>query len=207
MLGTPGNEHPDSLHQADRAEAAGRLVEVIRELKPKVMVTEPVGGGYEHPDHVACHYVSVDAFHAAADPDAYPEAGPAWQVDKLYALAQVDDGRWEELIPEFKAAGLDVSWLEKRADRAERHPGPETATVALDVRPYTEIQRKALLSHRTQINPEGFWARLPEGLRRRAFATAYFVRLHPEPQSGEREFDLLDGIKATTAHGASSVRL
>jgi LmbE family N-acetylglucosaminyl deacetylase len=207
MLGTPANEHPDSLHQADKAEAAGRLVRVIRELKPRVMVTEPVGGGYEHPDHVACHYVSVDAFHAAADPDAYPEHGPAWQIDKFYALAQVDDGRWEELIPEFKAAGLDVSWLEKRAERADRHPGPEVATVALDVRPYTEIQRKALLSHRTQINPEGFWARLPEGLRRRAFATAYFVRLRPEPEAGEREADLLDGIHHEGTSGASSVRL
>jgi LmbE family N-acetylglucosaminyl deacetylase len=194
MLGTPGNEHPDAFSKADPAEAAGRLVKVIRELRPRVMVTEPVGGGYEHPDHVNCYHVSVAAFHAASDPTAYPEAGPAWQVDKFYAVGQIDDGRWEALIPEFEAAGIDVSWLKKRAERAERNPGPETATVALDVRPYTEIQRQALMAHRTQIAPDGFWARLPEDLRRRAFATTYLVRLHPPVEPGEREDDLLDGL-------------
>jgi LmbE family N-acetylglucosaminyl deacetylase len=194
MKDTPANQNPAAFCQADPAEAAGRLVRIIRELRPRVMVTEPVGGGYEHPDHVNCYHVSVAAFHAAADSQAYPEAGPAWQVDRLYAVSQVDDGRWEELIPEFKAAGLDVSWLERRQERAERHPGPESATVALDVRPYTEVQRQALLAHRTQVAPDGFWARLPEALRRQAFATAYFIRVHPAPAPGERDQDLLDGL-------------
>lgn len=196
MLGTPANDHPEAFHQADQAEAVGRLVRVIRELRPRVMVTEPVGGGYEHPDHVRCHSISVDAFHAASDPTVHPEAGPAWQVDKFYALAQIDDGRWEELIPEFKAAGMDVSWLERRKEEQEQRPGPEAATVALDVRAYTEIQRQALFAHRTQIPLDGWWAKMPEGLRRRAFATAYFFRLHPGVVPGEREYDLLDGLGA-----------
>jgi len=201
MLGTPGNEHPEAFCQADPAEAAGRLVKIIRELKPRIMVTEPVGGGYEHPDHVNCYKVSVDAFHAAADPAEYPEAGPPWQIDKFYAVAQIDDGRWVEMIPEFKAAGMDVSWLEKRQDRAERHPGPESATVALDVREYTETQRQALMAHRTQIAPDGFWARMPADLRRRAFATSYLVRLHPPAEPGEREQDLFDGLGIAIAVG------
>jgi LmbE family N-acetylglucosaminyl deacetylase len=203
MLDTPSNEHPEAFCRADPAEAAGRLVRVIRELRPRVLVTEPVGGGYPHPDHVACHRVSVDAFHAAGDERAYPEAGPAWRVAKLYALAQIDDGRWVELVPEFEALGLDVAWLKRRQDRPPR-PGPETATVALDVRPYTEIQRRALLAHRTQIRLDGFWARLPEDLRRRAFATAYLSRLHPPTAPGEREDDLLDGLDAAMGSGALS---
>ena len=32
---------------------------------------------------------------------------------------------------------------------------------------------------------------------RRAFATAYFLRLHPEVTPGEREYDLLDGLGVT----------
>src|SRR5215212_350685 len=43
MRDTPGNQHPDAFCQADPAEAAGRLVKVIRELKPQVMVTEQAG--------------------------------------------------------------------------------------------------------------------------------------------------------------------
>jgi mycothiol S-conjugate amidase len=195
MKDTPANGHPDAFCNADAVEAAGRLVRAIRELRPLVMVTEAPGGGYPHPDHVRCHQVSVDAFHAAGDPSAYPEAGPAWQVPKLYAVAQIDDGRWEALLPEFKAAGLDVSWLERRRDRArERGAGPETATVALDVSPYSEVQRRALLAHRTQIPQDSFSIRMSEELRRRAFATTYFIRLHPVPAPGEREADLLDGL-------------
>ena len=192
MQGMPANAHPAAFAQANPFEAAGRLVRIIRELRPLVMVTEPVGGGYGHPDHIACHSVSVDAFHAAGDARTYPDAGPAWQVTKLYAIAQIDDGRWEQLRPEFKAAGFDMG--ERRRNRPRR-PGPETATVALDVAPYSEIQRRALLAHRTQIPPDSFWARLPADLRRRAFATAYFTRLHPRAAPGEHEDDLLDGLR------------
>jgi LmbE family N-acetylglucosaminyl deacetylase len=200
MLDTPANQHPEAFCNADPAEAAGRLVKVIRELKPHVMVIEPPGGLYPHPDHVMSHSVGLDAYHAAGDGDAYPEAGPAWQVAKLYAGAQIDDGRWDELLPEFKAAGLDVSWMERHAERP-RNPGPETATVALDVAPYTEIQRRALQAHRTQIPADSFWMRLPEDLRRRAFATAYFTRMHPAAAPGEREQDLLDGLDLSIGIG------
>jgi len=193
MKDTPANQHPEAFCQADLAEAAGRLVRVIRELRPLVMVTEQEGGSYPHPDHVNCHRVSVEAFRAAADEGAYPEAGPAWQVPKLYTVAQIDDGRWEALIPKFEALGLDVSWLKRRQDGPPR-AGPESATVALDVGPYSEVQRRALLAHRTQIRPDGFFARLPEDLRRRAFKTAYFIRVHPPTAPGERERDLLDGL-------------
>jgi mycothiol S-conjugate amidase len=195
MPKTPANQHPDAFGQADPGEAAGRLVRIIRELRPLVVVTEPPGGGYSHPDHVKCYEVSVDAVHAAGNAQAYPEAGPAWQVPKLYAIAQIDDGRWAALLPEFEAAGFDMSFLkQRRQERRRRRPGPETATVALDVGPYSETQRRALLAHRTQIPPGSFWVSLPENLRRRAFSTAYFIRLAPPAALGEYEPDLLHGL-------------
>lgn len=192
MRDTPANHHPDAFCRVEQAQAVGRLVQIIRTLRPRVVVTEPLGGLYPHPDHVMCHQVSVNAFHGAGDASAYAAAGPAWQADKLYAIAQVDDGRWEALRPEFEAAGIDTTFLDRR--RAEPRPGPETATVTLDVGPYSEIQRQALLAHRTQITPNSFWVRLPPEVRRRAFATAYFHRLHPRTMPGERETDLLDGL-------------
>jgi len=142
--------------------------------------------------------VSVDAFNAAADPRAYPEAGSPWRISKVYVVAQIDDGRWEALRPEFVAAGIDTTFLDRRRERPPA-PGPETATVALDVRPYTEDQRRALLAHRTQIPPTSMWRTLPPELRSRAFATAYFRRLHPLVAGGERETDFLDGLTGTGA--------
>src|SRR5262249_16040330 len=193
MPGTPANQHPEAFCNAGRVEATGRLGRIIRALRPLVVVTEPLGGLYAHPDHVMCHRVSVDAFHAAGNAQAYPEAGPPWQAAKLYAIAQIDDGGWEDLRPELTAAGIKMAWLERRRPSARR-PGPETATVALDVRPYSEIQRRALLAHRTQIPRDSFWGRLPPELYRRAFATAYCIRLHPPVALGEHEQDLFDGL-------------
>jgi mycothiol S-conjugate amidase len=203
MPGMPANQHAAAFCQADPIEATGRLVRIIRALRPLVMVTEPPGGLYAHPDHITCHRVSVDAFHAAGDARAYPDAGPPWQVARLYAVMQIDDGQWEALRPELTAAGIDTAFLGRRRSR-DRSPGPETATVALDVRPYTEIQRQALLAHRTQIPPESFAVRLPADLRRRAFATAYFLRLHPPAVPGEHEPDLLNGLAVTTGTECSN---
>jgi LmbE family N-acetylglucosaminyl deacetylase len=192
MADTPANAHPEAFWRAEPSESVGRLVRIIRELRPRIIVTEPSGGGYPHPDHVMCYQVSEAAFHAAGDPLAYLDFGNAWHVAKLYAIAQIDDGAWEKLRPAFKAAGFDLG--KPRPNRKQR-PGPETATVALDVRPYSDIQRRALLAHRTQIPPSSMWARLPAELYRRAFATAYFTRLHPHATAEEREPDLCSGLR------------
>ena len=196
MAGTAANLHPAAFMNAERVEATGHLVRIIRELRPSVIVTEPPGGLYAHPDHLMCHEVSVEAFQGARDAHAFPEAGPPWRVAKLYAIAQIDDGAWEASVTAFTAAGIDMAWLERQPHNS-RVPGPETATVALDVRPYSELQRRALLAHRTQTPPESFLVSLPPELRRLAFATAYFLRLSPPSAPGEHEPDLLDGLDET----------
>ena len=193
MADTSANQHPEAFVNVDRSEAACRLVRVIRELRPRVIVTEPPGGMYPHPDHIMCHEITMDAFEAAGDPGVFPEAGPPWQPDKLYGVAQVDDGAWEELMPRFVSAGYDMDWMKKQ-DNHSRGPGPETATVALEVGAYSEEQRRALLAHRTQISSDSFFVSLPPELRRLAFATAYFVRLSPPCAPGEHEPELLYGL-------------
>src|SRR4029077_450739 len=85
MPDSEANKRPDCFANAPEAEAVGRLVREIRRARPQVLVTySDDQGGYQHPDHLRVHDVSVKAFEAAADPDAYPERGPPWQVLKLY---------------------------------------------------------------------------------------------------------------------------
>ena len=64
-----------ALDVADEEIAA--LVKVVREFRPHVMTTYDENGGYPHPDHIRCHVVSMAAFEAAGDPEAYPERGRA----------------------------------------------------------------------------------------------------------------------------------
>lgn len=84
MAGSEDNKHPLAFVNAPVEEAAGRVVKVIRDLKPQVVITSDPIGGYRHPDHIAIHKATATACEAAADPKQYPEAGPPFQPQKLY---------------------------------------------------------------------------------------------------------------------------
>src|SRR5436853_2289448 len=87
MAGTPENKDPLSLAQASAAEVVGKLVGIIRQFRPQVMVTFDETGGYGHPDHIAIYKHTTSAFHSAADAVQFPELGPAHSVAKLYYSA------------------------------------------------------------------------------------------------------------------------
>ncbi len=80
MVGTEPRSRP-RFADADQHEAVGALVDVIRTLRPHVVVTYDPNGGYGHPDHIQTHVVTTAAVAAAAGDD-YP--GSPWQVPKFY---------------------------------------------------------------------------------------------------------------------------
>lgn len=91
MMGTPDNEHPNCLWQADPDVVTGRIVREIRRIRPQVVVTFDPFGGYGHPDHIIMHQTTTRAFHAAGDPNQYPEhladGLEPYQPAKLYYTA------------------------------------------------------------------------------------------------------------------------
>src|ERR1700712_1470325 len=73
MMGDPANGKPRAFWRADSdpavfAAAVTALVEVIRQLRPQVLITYDDVGGYGHPDHIMAHRVATAAAVAAADP-------------------------------------------------------------------------------------------------------------------------------------------
>jgi N-acetyl-1-D-myo-inositol-2-amino-2-deoxy-alpha-D-glucopyranoside deacetylase len=80
MMGTAANDDPRCFWRADVDEAARALLDVIREVRPQVLVTYDANGSYGHPDHIQAHRVAWRAFELAG-PD-----GPA----KFYATAAPD---------------------------------------------------------------------------------------------------------------------
>lgn len=86
MMGTSDNDDPSCFWRADVDEAAGHLVEVIREVRPQVLVTYDPDGGYGHPDHIQAHRVAMRAAElAAAAGSRSPRStgtasrGPSWR--------------------------------------------------------------------------------------------------------------------------------
>lgn len=86
MMGTPDNDHPECLWQAQESEVIGKIVAVIREVKPQVVVTFDEYGGYGHPDHIFMCRATTKAFFAAGDAAQFPNAGPAYAPQKLYYM-------------------------------------------------------------------------------------------------------------------------
>jgi N-acetyl-1-D-myo-inositol-2-amino-2-deoxy-alpha-D-glucopyranoside deacetylase len=66
MMGLEANKHPRAFWGADLDEAAGRLLEIIREIRPQVVITYDANGGYGHPDHIQAHRVAMRAVELAA---------------------------------------------------------------------------------------------------------------------------------------------
>jgi LmbE family N-acetylglucosaminyl deacetylase len=192
MAGSAANDHPAAFVNADLDVAGDRMAALIRELRPRVVVTENEDGTYGHPDHRMCHRVAMRAWARAADPLAAIDGAP-WRPDRLYAIAPVASGH-AEVLGKLRRLGLDTSALESMLGRRpEALPSSAQAsvTVSVDVSEYAEIQREALLCHRTQIPADSLFMRLPPQIRRRAFATAHLVRLQPAPADGERDLDLM----------------
>ena len=84
MMGTEQNHRPGAFWSADVDEAAADLVEVIRELRPQVLVTYDPDGGYGHPDHIQAHRVAMRAVELAAEPAFRADLGDAYTVAKVY---------------------------------------------------------------------------------------------------------------------------
>jgi len=196
MVDTEPNLHPDSFHQAPLDEAVGRLVEVIRRVRPQVIITYGDDQrGYPHPDHVKVHEISLPAFDRAGDPSWYPELGEPWQPLKLYysvwskaRLVAVHEG----MIRHRGESPFDQEWLDR--------PGQDhRITTRLDVGGYLWARSGALRAHATQVDPsEPWWFGLTDEQLAEVHPWEEWIlarSLVGDPQSGYLETDLFVGVR------------
>jgi mycothiol S-conjugate amidase len=187
------------------AEATEPLVRAIREFRPHVMLTYDENGGYPHPDHVMTHRVSVAAFEAAADPDAYPDAGEPWQVLKLYYCVTFHSAKFVALHEEMLRRGLESPYtkiFEEWAERAKKR-GDDWHELEITTRvpcgDFFEVRDEALKAHATQVDPEGFWFRCPLEVQRAAWPTEDYHLARSVVDSELPEDDLFAGIRESVS--------
>jgi LmbE family N-acetylglucosaminyl deacetylase len=187
---------PDGGIQAlPRDEAVGQVAALIREIRPRVIITHPENGLYPHPDHVAVWEITRDAFHAAADPEEVPEsaAGPAWAADRLFT--RVMPQSLFDASPEFAAYrvqlnGQQLPFLGTPDDQID---------VTMRVASWAERRLAAWDCHRSQHNPQGAFARMSEPLRRNMAENETFVlAVARVPLPEGVNDDLLAGLPAET---------
>jgi LmbE family N-acetylglucosaminyl deacetylase len=171
MSGTPDNQDPRSFAQASAAEVVGKLVGIIRQFRPQVIVTFDETGGYGHPDHIAIYRHTTSAFYAAADAAQYPEHGSAHMVSKLYYTAfprsfvrQI--GEW------MKSQNYEGSF--SNLDPEKLGIPDELISVRLDVGPWLETKGRSWSMHRTQMDPNNAMAQFPEEIQRSWRSKEYY---------------------------------
>src|SRR6266699_1237855 len=164
MAGTPENEDPGAFINARAAEVVGKLVEIIRQFRPQVLITFDESGGYGHPDHIAIYRYTTSAFHAAADDVQYPELGPAHAVSKLYY------GAFPRRIVQSMAEWMRSQHYEgsfRNLDPDKLGIPDELISVWLDVESWRETKDSSWSKHRTQAGSARFREQLPEERQRR----------------------------------------
>ncbi len=180
-------------------EAAEPLVRLMREFRPHVVTTYDENGGYPHPDHVMCHKVSVAAFEAAGDPEAYPDAGEPWQPLKLYYHHAFHRERTQALHDEMVARGLESPYAERLE---EWKPDPVHAariTTRVPCAEWFPVRDRALLAHATQIDPDGAWFACPLEVHQHAWPTEDYELVRSHVPTETPEDDLFAGVREALA--------
>ncbi|MFJ3199371.1 N-acetyl-1-D-myo-inositol-2-amino-2-deoxy-alpha-D-glucopyranoside deacetylase [Streptomyces sp. NPDC086989] len=199
MMGAEQNRRPGSFWSAGVDEAAAHLVEVIREVRPQVLVTYDPDGGYGHPDHIQAHRVAMRGAELAAEPTYRRDLGDPWRTEKIYwnrvPRSVVEEGfaRLAEAAPKTPFPGVaspdDVPGV-VADDRITAEIAADEAAVA--------AKAAAMRAHATQIAVDGPFFALSNDLAQPLFAHEYYelVEGRPGAPAGEREHDLFAGVRA-----------
>ena len=176
------------LDQANPVEAAGKIAAHLRRLRPQVVITFDPTGGYGHPDHIAIHTHTAEAFHAAGDATRYPNQGDAWQPERLlYSVIPRSTLRaWRD---EMAARGEDTSQFDSPEGQAMGWPDEEVH-LYLDVIDYIPNKWAAFQCHATQFGDDSFFDGMPDDQRQLALGREAFVQAWPPLEPGDRLTDL-----------------
>jgi LmbE family N-acetylglucosaminyl deacetylase len=128
MAGTEANAHPDNFHNADVEEATRKLVRLVRQYRPEIMITYDEFGAYGHPDHIKCNVITHRAFDRAGDRAYAPDLGEPWTPLKLY-YSHWNEDAWKQAREMFLERGLKWPWdpEEQKPDEDPEHQSVEEA--------------------------------------------------------------------------------
>ena len=183
MDGTTDNSHPASLNQAPAGQVSARLAEIIEEVRPRLVLTHDPTGGYGHPDHRAIHRHTTQAFKQTVN-----QTGGAGNEFLYYVCFPRSNFRrmWQQM----KDMGIEPPFASLEVEKIGSPD--EAVTTVRDVTEYVDIKIASLDCHRTQMSPNGPFAKLPKPMLREIMSTEYFTLAQPEHAGPDS--DLLAGL-------------
>jgi LmbE family N-acetylglucosaminyl deacetylase len=161
-----------------QGQAVGKLVRIIREVRPEVVITFGLDGIYGHYDHIAIHRWTTIAVDLAAAPDCFPDhltdVCRPHKVSKVYFRAlseeQVAAMSEEDGPAAVMMDGVPFYFAFRRADEI---------TTIIDVSDYTEAKLQGIRCHATQVGRESRFDETPEEVKQQPwFQSEHFVLAH-----------------------------
>jgi mycothiol S-conjugate amidase len=175
--------------------SAEPLVRIIRDFRPQVLITYDEEGGYPHPDHIRTHAISVYARDAAADPTRYPDAGPAWTIQKTYYDRIFNGPRVNAMYDALVERDGEDSPLVKEISEIRRwFDRPDLATTHVPVGDFLDVRDEALRSHASQVSPQSTFFLWPNDLQREVWPWEDFQLADSKIDTDLPESDLFAGI-------------
>ena len=199
MMDSESSHDPSCLWyqwQHDPEQVTIQVVDVIRRVRPQVVITFNRYGGYGHPDHIAIQRATVKAFHLAGDATFGGSVVDPFQPTKLYYSAIPNRvlrigillARLRRQDPRRLGVNRDIDLVE-----IANHVEPTHAKV--DIRDYLEAWDEASACHESQGGRAGL-ARYPRWLRRLSGGSQGFTRVFPAPKRDVvDENDLFAGLE------------
>lgn len=196
MQGWEENRHPQALASVPMEKVVESIVNVLRKLRPDVVITYDPIGGYFHPDHIAIHKATVKAFYASADAKQFTEAGSPFKPKKLYF--HFFPRRVLRIMAKF--AHISKIDLKKIGDKKNiDFQGMIDAKFPIHavIRPSKmafKARAKAALCHESMLNGNTPYQGL-NGLAIKLFGqNDYYMREYPSVKNSIKEHDLFEGI-------------
>ena len=192
MAGTAENGNPHALVQADPAEVTGKLVSLIRRLKPNIVITFEPFGWYGHPDHQATSRWATEAYALAGDAAAYPDSGATWQPQRLFH-AVLPFSKFQAVIQEAAAGGYFESHdLIESIPQEQLLKTESEVTHVIDITALFDIKLNAMRAHHTQFSEEHMFRKIPREMMIKASGNEYFIQVHPLPDKSLTQDPLPD---------------
>lgn len=190
-------DYPDGLlpliHQG---QAVGKVVRLIRDLRPQVVITFGPEGIYGHYDHIAVHRWTTIAVDMAADPGCFPhhlsDSCEPHQVSKLYFRVmpreQIEARREKGRSTAMMMDGVPFRFVGRPL---------EDITTVVDVGEYVEQKLGGIQCHATQVGREHrFAGARGELLHEPEFRKEHFVLARSSVgRPDDVETDLFAGLR------------
>jgi N-acetyl-1-D-myo-inositol-2-amino-2-deoxy-alpha-D-glucopyranoside deacetylase len=190
--------HENAFWHADLTQASDHLVQVIREVRPQVLVTYDQFGGYGHPDHIQAHRVAMYAAQLAAVPSYRRDLGEAWDIAKIYWGA-MSESRLRAGLRMLREAGDTTSFegMDPEGPLPYFAIKDEDLTAAVDAQEFIDHKMAAMKAHATQITTDGPFFALSNNVGSTAWGIEFFriAKGTPGPAGADGlEADLFAGL-------------